>query len=53
MNQLTVAAREAPAVVFDGRSWSVAQLLNQVRQGTSVGQRYVSMYAQQFGYVIV
>mgnify|MGYP000386113594 CR=1 FL=1 len=54
MSKLPVAQRNAPVIIFDWRSWSIPQMIAQVRADTEVGKRYVYYYIGSLKrYVIV
>jgi len=44
MQQLPVAQRTRPVIVFDWRSWSIPEMISQVEMNTDVGRRYVYFY---------
>lgn len=44
MSKLPAAQRTAPVIIFDFRSWSIPDMLNQVQMDTDIGKRYVNFY---------
>lgn len=53
MRSLPAAQRTAPVIIFDFRSWSIPDMINQVTLDTEVGRRYVNFYIKSLKVYVI
>lgn len=53
MRKLPAAQRTAPVIIFDMRSWSIVDMINQVQMDSDVGRRYVNFYIKSLKLYVI